>query len=75
MTKLFEQAIETARALSPERQDEIARLVLMLAREDEPVCPMSPQEDNEILQALVEVDRDDLQGEGALRQVLLKFAR
>lgn len=75
MTKLFEQAVETARALSPERQDEIARLVLMLAQEDEPVYPLSPEEDSEILQALAEVDRDDLLGEGALRQVLSKFSR
>ncbi|MGF9691553.1 hypothetical protein AAIH46_01940 [Rhizobium sp. 0TCS1.26] len=75
MTKLFEQAVETARTLSPERQDEIARLVLMLAQEDEPVYPLSPEEDSEILQALAEVDRDDLLGEGALRQVLSKFSR
>ena len=43
MTRLFEQAIETARTLPPERQDEIARLVLMLAHEDEPAYPPGPQ--------------------------------
>jgi hypothetical protein len=34
MTKLLEQAVEAARALSPEAQDEIARVVLQLAGND-----------------------------------------
>jgi hypothetical protein len=35
MTQLLDQAVETARALSPERQDDIARVVLAFAAEDE----------------------------------------
>lgn len=31
MTKLFEQAIDAARTLSPQTQDDIARVVLQLA--------------------------------------------
>ena len=38
MTHLFEQAIGIARRLPPERQDEIARLVLMLASDDDQDC-------------------------------------
>ena len=36
MTKLLERAIETARGLPPAAQDEIARLVLQLAADEEP---------------------------------------
>jgi hypothetical protein len=40
MTKLLDQAIETARALSPDRQDDIARTILALAgAEPEPIDP------------------------------------
>jgi len=35
MTKLFEQALEAIRKLSPETQDEIARAILTLAKIDE----------------------------------------
>lgn len=45
MTKLLDQALEAARNLSPEAQDEIARIVLQLAGDDEalPVA-LSPEE-------------------------------
>ena len=36
MTKLLDQAVEIARGLPPDAQDEIARLVLRLAGGDEP---------------------------------------
>jgi hypothetical protein len=35
MTKLLEQALEAARSLSPDAQDDIARAVLRLAGTDE----------------------------------------
>lgn len=35
MTKLLENAIEAARRLSPERQDEIARAILALTGEED----------------------------------------
>ena len=34
MTDLLERAVATARGLSPDMQDEIARVVLMMAHED-----------------------------------------
>lgn len=45
MTKLLDQALEAARSLSPEAQDDIARIVLQLAGNDEalPVA-LSPEE-------------------------------
>jgi len=45
MTKLLEQALEAARSLSPDAQDDIARVVLRLAGTDEePPVTLSPGE-------------------------------
>jgi len=45
MTKLLEQALEAARGLSPDAQDDIARVVLRLAGTDEePPVTLSPEE-------------------------------
>ena len=44
MTKLLEQALEAARSLSPDAQDDIARVVLRLAGTDEePPVTLSPR--------------------------------
>lgn len=44
MTTLFELAIETTRLLPPERQDEIARLMLQMAGEEQGVYRLSDDE-------------------------------
>jgi hypothetical protein len=45
MTKLFDQAVEAARNLSPEAQDDIAQVVLRLAgADDEPPMSLTPEE-------------------------------
>jgi hypothetical protein len=45
MTKLLEQALEAARSLPPNEQDDIARLVLRLTGADEePPITLSPEE-------------------------------
>jgi hypothetical protein len=45
MTYLLEQAVETARALPDDMQDEIARIVLMLAGTDQPVVQLTSDEE------------------------------
>ena len=44
MTELLERAVEAARGLDPATQDEIARLVLQLAGDDEPQIASSDDE-------------------------------
>jgi hypothetical protein len=44
MTKLLDQALEAVRVLPPEAQDDIARLVLQLARDDTEPVTLSPDE-------------------------------
>ena len=45
LTKLLDQAVEAARGLSPEAQDDIAHVVLRLAgADDEPPVTLTPEE-------------------------------
>jgi hypothetical protein len=44
MTKLLEQALEAVRVLPPDAQDDIARLVLQLTRDDAELVALSPDE-------------------------------
>jgi hypothetical protein len=44
MTTLLDRAMEAARTLPPEEQDEIARLVLQLARGEGPSIALTPEE-------------------------------
>ena len=44
MTKLLDRAVEAARGLPPERQDEIARVVLRLAGAEEPPTALTAEE-------------------------------
>jgi predicted transcriptional regulator len=45
MTKLLDQALEAARNLPPNAQDDIAHVVLRLAgADDEPSVPLTPEE-------------------------------
>ncbi len=43
MTKLLDEAVDTARGLPPDAQDDVARVVLQLVRE-EPAIALSPEE-------------------------------
>jgi hypothetical protein len=45
MTKLLDQAVEAARSLPPDAQDDIAHVVLRLTgADDEPPVPLTPDE-------------------------------
>jgi len=44
MTQLLEHAVETVRGLPSEMQDDLARLLLQLAGEDQPAIPLTADE-------------------------------
>jgi hypothetical protein len=44
MTKLLDQALDAVRRLPPDVQDDIARVVLQLARDDAAPVALSPEE-------------------------------
>jgi hypothetical protein len=52
MTKLLEQAVETVRSLPPEIQDELARMLLQMAGEDQPLLQLSPEEEASLNESL-----------------------
>jgi hypothetical protein len=54
MTKLFERAVETVRGLPAETQDELARLLLQLAGEDQPVVQLTAEEEEASLEESIQ---------------------
>ena len=59
MTRLLERAVEAARGLPPATQDEIARLVLSLAGEDEPLVALTDDERAAIALSRAAAARDE----------------
>jgi hypothetical protein len=57
MTKLLEQAVETVRGLPPDVQDELARVLLRLAGNDQSVVQLSTAEEASLAESLGQADR------------------
>jgi hypothetical protein len=51
MTKLLEHAVETVRRLPAEMQDDLARVRLRLAGEDQPLVDLTPEEEDAVLRS------------------------
>jgi hypothetical protein len=76
MTKLLEQAIESARRLPPPEQDNVARAILQLAVGDEisPV-PLSSEEGEAIEKSKAAAARGDFATDAEVRAVWAKHGR
>lgn len=76
MTKLFEQAIEAARKLPPEEQDDIARAIMALAGAGEvaPV-PLTPEERDAIARSKAAAARGEFASDDEVRAVWAKHGR
>ena len=72
MTKLFEQAVETVRGLPPEIQDELARMLLQLAGEDQPLFQLSPEEEASLDESLAQADRGEFATDEQVRAIWAK---
>ena len=55
MTKLLERAVDSVRALPSEVQDELARLLLQVAGEEQPVIVLTPEERADLAEADAEI--------------------
>ncbi|SFL22945.1 hypothetical protein [Methylobacterium pseudosasicola] len=75
MTELLDRAVQTARALSPEVQDEIARRVLAYAGGDDTVIALTPDEEADLIEAQAERARGDFATEAEVDVVLSKYRR
>ncbi len=72
MTKLLEQAFDTVRGLPPEMQDELARLLLQLAGEDQPVLQLSAEEEASFDESLAQADRGEFATDEQMRAIWAK---
>jgi hypothetical protein len=73
MTKLLDQAVEAARSLPPDAQDDIAHVVLRLTgADDEPPVPLTPDEQAAITASKAAAARGELATEEQVRAVWAK---
>jgi hypothetical protein len=72
MTKLLERAVDSVRALPSEVQDELARLLLQVAGEEQPVIVLTPEERADLAEADAEIARDEFATEEQIRSILSK---
>jgi len=77
MTTLLDRAVEAARRLPPERipperQDEIARLVLQLAGNEEPPIALTPDERAAIIASQAAAARGEFATDGEVRTAWAK---
>ncbi len=76
MTKLLEQAIETARKLPPEEQDDIARAIMQLAgASDAAPVALSPDEREAIARSKAAAARGEFASDAEVRAVWAKHGR
>lgn len=73
MTDLLEQVIERVRALPPETQDDLARVLLRLTGEDAPVYRLTPEEEADLAAADEEIARGDLATDDEVRAVFARY--
>lgn len=72
MTELLEQAVETMRGLPPEIQDELARMLLQLAGEDQPLLQLSAEEAASFDESLTQADRGEFATDEQVRAIWAK---
>ncbi len=72
MTKLLERAFATVRGLSPEMQDELARMLLQLAGEDQPVLELSAEDEASFDKSLAQAERGEFATDEQVRAIWAK---
>jgi hypothetical protein len=72
MTKLLEQAVDTVRALPPAMQDDLARLLLQLAGEEQPPVQLEPAEEPSFAESLGQAARGEFATDEQVRAVWAK---
>ena len=75
MTDLLEEAVSAARSLPPDMQDDIARVVLMMASGDLEPVPLTVDERQAIARSKAAAARGDFATDGEVQAVLAKYGR
>ena len=73
MTKLLDQAIEAVRRLPADSQDEIARLVLDLAKEEGKPEPIDPAHLPTVLEGLAQARRGEFASDAEVEAAFRRF--
>lgn len=74
MTELLERAIERVRALPPETQDDLARVLLQLTGEEQPLYQLTAEEEADLIAADVEIARGEFATDEQVRAVWAKHS-
>ena len=72
MMDLLDLAVARARDLDPERQDEIARLMLAVLDDDAPVYQFTPEEEAELDESEAAASRGDFATDEEVRAIWAK---
>lgn len=72
MTKLLEYAVETLRNLPPEMQDDLARMLLQLAGESQPVVQLTAEEDASFEESFAQADHGEFATDEQVRSIWAK---
>ncbi|MER2269066.1 hypothetical protein [Methylobacterium oxalidis] len=72
MTDLLEKAVETARSLPPELQDEIARVMLAFVGDEGSVYRLAPEEEAELDESEAAERRGDFATDEEVRAIWAK---
>jgi len=72
MTKLLELAVDSVRTLPAEVQDELARLLLQVAGEEQPVIRLTSEERADLAEADAEIARGEFATDEQIRAILAK---
>jgi hypothetical protein len=72
MTDLLEKAVAKARNLSPDLQDEIARLMLAFVGDEAPVYQFTPEEEAELDESEAAAARGDYATDAEIRAIWAK---
>jgi DNA-binding TFAR19-related protein (PDSD5 family) len=75
MTKLLQKALEAVRLLPPENQDEIARAMPALARDDSEPEKVDPAHLPDLLEGLAQAKRREFASDAEIEAVFRRFDR
>ena len=72
MTKLLDRAIQRVRALPAETQDDVARVLLRLAGDDEPVHLLTIGEEASLAASLAEAEKNEFATDDEIQAIWAK---
>ncbi|WP_425463637.1 hypothetical protein [Methylobacterium oryzihabitans] len=73
MTELLDRAVQRVRALPSSQQDELARILLRLAGDEEAIYRLTPEEEVDLIEAEAEIARGELATTAEVDAVFTKF--